>query len=515
MQGKFRMFGAVLALQLFLAGLGFAERIVIYHTSDVHGQYASFQKNNQQTGGFPALAALVKTETKPYILLDSGDLFQGTPEGNVTKGMGSIKLMNELGYKAWAVGNHDYDMGEANLKELIGAAKFPVLGANIYSRGGSRVDYVKPYAIVKVGGVKLGIIGVISETTSSEASPDNVGRLSFPGKAREVAGLIPELKKQGVDAVVVLSHCGLSQRLLRTDISNWLPDDADLKKGNLSIARAAAPGDIAAVLGGHLHTGFSYTDPESHTLFVESYSKMEYTSRIELDVDTDAKKVKSAAATQIQLLVSRTGEDPETLKLVESIQQEVGSEMDKRIGEAADSLERRPVGSSSLGNYVADTMKEATGAEIAFLNTTELRADIKKGPITGRGVFSVAPFDNTIYTMDVAGETLYSAIRYSIRNSEPGVFVSGMSVDYSVDADGKAADVKVLINKVPLDRNRTYTAATTSFIASGGGIGAMFKSGASNRKDSGILIRNALMSSVRKNSPIRPSYESRFHKLGT
>lgn len=508
--GKFRIFGAALALQLLLSGLGFAERIVIYHTSDVHGQYSSFQKDGRPVGGFPALSALVKKETRPYVLLDSGDIFTGTPEGNVTKGMGAIKLMNLLGYKAWTVGNHDYDMGEENLRALAGAAGFPTLGANIYSASGGRADYVKPYAVVKVGGVRLGVIGVISETTASQ---ENSGRLSFPNKAREVAGLIPELKEQGVDAIVVLSHCGLSPRLQYSDISGWTPDEADLAKGNLSIARAAAPGEIAAVLGGHLHAGFSYTDPVSRTLFVESYSKMEYTTRVELDVDTDANKVTSASASQIRLSVSGIGEDPEALKLVEAIQGEVGSEMDKVIGEAADPLWRRPAGTSALGNYAADTLRGAAGTELAFINTTGLRADIRKGPITGRSVFLVMPFDNTIYTMDVTGEALRYALMHAVWNGEPGLFLSGMTVDYSVNDEGKAAGVTVLIGGQPLDPNRTYTAATTDYIASGGSIGAMLKAGVSNKNDSGILVREALLSSVKKDYTVNPLPEARFRPV--
>lgn len=123
--------------------------VAVYHTSDAHGWYsarpAQWDKENstRSIGGFAALSALLKKETTPYILLDSGDMFQGTPEGILTKGMASIALMNQLGYAAGVPGNHDFDYGESNLKVLVAGAAFPFLGANVYGKAaGSRVDYL-------------------------------------------------------------------------------------------------------------------------------------------------------------------------------------------------------------------------------------------------------------------------------------------------------------------------------------------------------------------------------------
>jgi len=123
---------------------------VIYHTSDIHGWYASRRISesggtSRQVGGYAALSALVKKEAHPHILLDSGDLYQGTPEGNFSKGMASIDLMNLLGYRALAMGNHEYDYGEENVRTLAGAARFPFLGANVrVKETGLLPDYTRP-----------------------------------------------------------------------------------------------------------------------------------------------------------------------------------------------------------------------------------------------------------------------------------------------------------------------------------------------------------------------------------
>src|SRR3990167_9214580 len=155
-----------LLLLLALAALPTgAASVAVYHTSDLHGWYSArpalWDKENQarEIGGFAALASLLKKETTPYLLLDSGDMFQGTPEGILTKGMASMVLMNQLGYAAAIPGNHDYDYGEANLKLLISSAAFPVLGANIYLKeGGAPAAYLKPYALLQKGGKKIAVL---------------------------------------------------------------------------------------------------------------------------------------------------------------------------------------------------------------------------------------------------------------------------------------------------------------------------------------------------------------------
>ena len=131
-----------------------AEIISVYNTTDVHGWYfsrpARWNKADpkREIGGFSALSALLKKEKNPYILLDSGDMFQGTPEGNFTKGNASIALMNYLGYSAVTIGNHEYDYSEKNVKYLVKKAKFPFLGANVYyKKDGKSAEYLKPYTI--------------------------------------------------------------------------------------------------------------------------------------------------------------------------------------------------------------------------------------------------------------------------------------------------------------------------------------------------------------------------------
>ena len=152
--------------------------ISVYHTSDVHGWYSSrsakWDKENstRAIGGFPALSALVKKEKNPWLLLDSGDMFQGTPEGNFTKGMATVALMNRLGYSAALVGNHDYDYGEESLKAMVSSASFAMLGANVYRKeDGKSASYLRPYTIVERAGKKIAVLGLAGKHTATSTLP--------------------------------------------------------------------------------------------------------------------------------------------------------------------------------------------------------------------------------------------------------------------------------------------------------------------------------------------------------
>ena len=172
----------------FLPNVARSERheIVIFHTSDVHGGYDARPARHHKAapdrliGGYAVLANLVKRETRPKILLDSGDIFQGTPEGNLTLGDASIALMNHLGYAAMVIGNHEYDYGEENLRRLEKLAKFPMLAANIFlNRDGRPVDYATPHHMVTVGGVKVGILGLATRHTATAARSITPRRITW------------------------------------------------------------------------------------------------------------------------------------------------------------------------------------------------------------------------------------------------------------------------------------------------------------------------------------------------
>ncbi|MBI4051653.1 MAG: bifunctional metallophosphatase/5'-nucleotidase [Elusimicrobia bacterium] len=497
---------------------------MIYHTNDAHGwlfsRPAVWDKQNpeRKIGGYAALASLVKKEKFPVLLLDSGDIFQGTPEGNLTRGEASISLMNALGYAAMVIGNHEFDFGEENLNQLASLATFPLLGANVYRKlDRKRPEYLKPYIIHEVDGIRFGIFGLVTRTTPRSTLPQMVAHLQFPSEPAEAQWLVKELKKQKVDVVVGLTHVGFveSMALKKVDPTEWTPTAKDLAThGDIEIARKAPGIDI--LLGGHMHTGLvrPYRDPISGTIISQSFMYLTAATRLELTFDDQTHKLSKVEGNLVDLWVDEVGEDPQAKDRVDYFVEKVGKDLDQVIGEAVSDIKRRDKElDSPIGNWMTDIMRQKFGADIAFQNTYGIRNDIFKGPISMRHVFSVMPFDNTLVTLEMKGKHVLELVQDNLIGPATNMQMSGLKVQYRISpGQDKPKEIKIQVGDQPLQINRAYRVVTNNYLTTGGTGGEAFKLG-SHVKDTGIPIRSVLMDYVKKNSPIRPPKEQRIQLL--
>ncbi len=517
-----RLLLAALLVGRAAAALAALHTVAIYHTSDVHGQFASRPARwnkadpERKVGGYAALAALLSKETTPYLLLDSGDIFQGTPEGNLTRGDASIALMNALGYKAMAVGNHEYDYGEPNLERLAGEAKFPFLGANIYRKAdGERVAYAKPTARFEIGGVSFGVVGLATRKTSHSTLPANVKHLRFADEASEARGFAEHLRRDGAEVVIALTHCGLAESLATrlVDPSTFVPTAADLRyRGDLAIARAA-PVDL--VLGGHLHTGLlrPWKDPVSGVTIAQSFVGLTVVTRLELTYDDEAKKIVSLDGRLIDLWVDQNGEDPKVAALIKEYSDKVGAALDKPAGEAAADMPRFDQGlDSPIGDWMTDVMRAAASADIAIQNSFGIRADLRRGPVTLRQIYEVMPFDNTLVIVSMKGSEVERLIRDNLLGARTAMQVSGLRVSYRLGADkDRPLWVKIAKDGRALDARKTYKVATNNYLAGGGsGAQAMRKA---RKTDTGRNVRDLLIEDFKLHSPVQPPPTGRFELL--
>ncbi|MDD2773680.1 MAG: bifunctional UDP-sugar hydrolase/5'-nucleotidase, partial [Elusimicrobiales bacterium] len=485
--------------------------IVIYHTSDVHGEYfsrpAKWDKENstRAVGGFAALSAQAKKEKSPVIFLDSGDWYTGTPEGSFSKGMTSVLMMNLLGYKASAVGNHEYDSGADNLRTLVSSAAFAVLGANIKNKAdNSQVSYAKPYTVIDADGIKLGVIGLSNEDTSRTAMPAYVRDFVFTDEAQALSALLPEVKSLGVNAVIVLAHDGLSRDEAGRsfDAADWTPSPRDYDKGTLALARAAK-GGVAAILGGHLHTAITngYLDRETGTLIAESGYGLAAASRIELKFDDKTGKLTGASARLVDLWTDRTGEDPAVLAALEPARAQVSSAMNETIARAQTDILRHADGNNSdvdspLGDLVCDILRSHAKTQVAFQNTHGARADLRKGAVTLRDMYEVMPFENTLVVEELTGAQLEEVMRENIRGNSSGMQESGLEIEYDTAPNGGIGQITVKIGGKPVDPAGWYTVATNNYLALGGSGGKTLSQGR-NIRDTLATVRDVLISAAR------------------
>ncbi|NJC25193.1 bifunctional metallophosphatase/5'-nucleotidase [Neolewinella antarctica] len=219
-------------------------KLTILHTNDWHSRIDPFPddggRNANQGGAIRRMRLIedVRRQEQNVILLDSGDIFQGTPYFNFFAGELEMKLMTKMGYDAATIGNHDFDGGMENLATQLTHAKFPMLSANYEFAGTPLAGQTQPYTIIKKNGVKVGVFGVGIELQG--LVPEKLyGRTNYlePTEvANRTAAILRHREK--CDVVICLSHLGFRYRGDKVD----------------DIKLAAASKDIDIILGGHTHT---------------------------------------------------------------------------------------------------------------------------------------------------------------------------------------------------------------------------------------------------------------------
>jgi len=222
-----------------------AYKLTVLHTNDVHSRIDPFPMDggvNQGLGGVAARAEIIekiRSEQDHVLLLDAGDIFQGTPYFNFYKGEPEIKAMSSMKYDATTIGNHDFDAGLDNLAtQLTNNATFPMVVAN-YDFSGTPMEYkYQPYKLFKKGKIKVGVFGIGIEMAGLIPANlyGNTKYLDPVSKANEMANTLK--KDKNCDLVICLSHLGNSY--------------SDNKVSDKRLAMETE--NIDLIIGGHTHT---------------------------------------------------------------------------------------------------------------------------------------------------------------------------------------------------------------------------------------------------------------------
>lgn len=502
----------LLGLALLLVGCPQPDQrtIVLFHTSDVHGGLTSRPARwheadpTRRIGGYAALAKLVNAEARPHALLDSGDIFQGTPEGNLTRGKAVIAAMNAVHYAAMVIGNHEFDYGENALRALVAMADFPVLAANIRRKSDGRlVDYAVPTALLDIGGVRVGVVGLATHHTRTSTLPKNVAHLDFDDETQAARAHAQGLRAKGADIVIALTHCGLlpsrAGEVVKAEDVELSPRDLRYV-GDLKIARG---GDVDIVMGGHMHTGIDgrWRDPESGVWIVQSHHNLVATSRVEITVDVVRDQIVAFRSKLVRLWIDRLGEDPEVVRVIDGWADRVRGELDRRIGECADDrMTRSSKLDHPLGSWVADAMRATVDADIGIQNSFGIRADLFQGAIRLRDIYAVMPFENTIVTLDLPGKAIEKLVRENLKGDRSMIQVSGLQIVYTPTADGPPESLTIWVNGTPVEAERMYKVATNNYLAGGGAGGEAFEG--HFQHDTGRPIRELLIEILERDSPL-------------
>jgi 2',3'-cyclic-nucleotide 2'-phosphodiesterase (5'-nucleotidase family) len=527
----------------FLAGLSAEDlRLDIMFSNDVHGgidrSEATFMNPDfpPQLGGGASAATLIKYvrslggADRSSLLLDAGDIFQGRPVGTVTKGKAVIEYMNEIGYDAMTIGNHEYDIMDDELIQTLEMANFPILSCNIIDRRTGELPwYVVPYIVVNRLGVRIGIVGFTTTDTEKMSFPEHIKNIDFTDEKVAVDKYVKVLREQEkVDIVIVLGHAGLPYDVEETYLSRYdnkgnpLYDERYAVWGYDAQEIAREVPGIDLFIGGHMHRGVAkpWIDPYSHTMVIQGYAYGSNLGWMTLMIDPETRTVSGyelpalREGLMITLFEDQFIPDPEISATIEAEVAKAEEGMDEIIGSAGVYLSRTNVDAQSLmGNTITDAMRNEVKADFAFLNLGGVRADIKSGPVTYRDIFQVMPFDNMVVSFKCTGEFLRRIIETRVEGSRHGLVVSGVNVVYSKKRPNFDRVTSLRIGGEPWDPKKIYTCTTTDFLLQGNaGLTLLTQVPEEDITYHQINLRDAIVNYFRQHSPVKTKIDDRWER---
>ena len=481
--------------------------LTIIGTNDLHG---ALLRLPIFAGYLANVRAARAADGGGVLLLDGGDMFQGTLESNIAEGADVITAYNALGYTAAAIGNHEFDFGPVGpavtisrpdedargaLKARAAEAKFPLLAANIVDAAtGARVQWpnVLPSTMVKVAGVTVGIVGLATESTPFTTMPVNFLGLEMSVPTADAAAeQAKALRAQGATVIVIAAHIGTVCK----DLSN--PDDlssCEQKDEVFDVIRALPPGLVDAWVGGHTHAAVAHRI--GGVAVIESYSSGRAFGRIDLQLDPQG-KVQRSVIHQPQNLCPQPPSAPsapgapgaapaadqcapgpyegkpvvadaELQKIVTAAFERTRDRREEKLGVTATAkITRSYREESALGNWFTDMMLTARkDAQIALTNGGGLRADVPAGDITYGQLFEAMPFDNRFALIKLKGAHVRQMIAVNLASGGAQYSWGGLTVAASCKDQKLVLDIRVR-GKALADA-QTYTMVTSDFLASGG-----------------------------------------------
>ncbi|MBK6766611.1 MAG: 5'-nucleotidase C-terminal domain-containing protein [bacterium] len=508
--------------------------VVICNTNDVHGGVDSSEATFMNPefppalGGGASLSTLVTRlrsyaaeQGKGFLLIDTGDIFQGTLVGTKSEGEAVMRYMNEVGYDCWTIGNHEFDLGRDVCERLIKQAKFPTISANIFDvANGDTTQFAGTYIIKQFGPLKVGVIGITTTGTQRASFEGNVANLYFAPETTTLAAYRDSLRNMGCDVIVAACHLGLPfdrwdawEDLERDEAAGW---KSEYVRNSFELARRVPGIDI--LFAGDIHVGYTdpWVDPVTHTPCFQGYGRGTNLMAIEFTFDAETGQLlhwKNFAdeSTLITLFSDQFPRDRNVAECIDTVVARVEVGFNDRIGEAEQPITRIGEGESAMGNLVCDAMLWRLKGDIAITNKGGVRTDLPGGTITPQDVFNVLPFDNTLGAVNVTGAFIKEMIEEKVAYGGSGLYVAGMRA--KIDRSRPVGDrvVSLEIGGQPYVPENTYKLVTTDYLLEGNsGMEKLASLRSEAAVETGVYMREAIIEFIKSHSPIRPKLDGRW-----
>ena len=454
-----------LALLAVVLGVGFATsefrlaaaqqqrecpvRVTLLQVNDVY-QFAPVDGGAR--GGLARVLTLRKqimSESPHTLYLLAGDTISPSVESNTYQGKQMIDAWNASGLDYATFGNHEFDFGPDVLRERMRESHFKWLAANVIDKRTGKTFADTPEFIVReFEGVKIGIFGIVLQETLQTSRPGPDVEIQDP--CATAARVIPKIHAAGAQVIVALTH-------------QTLGDDKQF-------ARCSG---VDVVIGGHEHTLLE--SMSGHALIFKMDADARELGRVDLNISKSTGRLESIDW-QIIPVTDKVQSDP-AFRALDSKYGPLMKSLAVPIGRTGVELDVKSADvraqETNMADFIADTFRQAMGADVALVNGGSIRADIiiKPGVLTRRDVLSMLPFNNRVVKLQITGAVIRAAIENGVSTAaeeiQPGRFPQVSGIRYAFDTSRPAGQriTSITIAGKPLDERRTYTLATTTYLA--------------------------------------------------
>jgi len=443
--------------------------ISILHTTDLHGHVLPVPdyNGNPNRGGLARCVTQIRRwrrQNRNSILIDVGDVYQGTDVGLRSKGELMIDLFNHLKYDAWIVGNHEFDWGIEPFQRALERSTMPVLAANTLCEGkpaGEIFDVknpfarIQPYVLKEIGGMKIAIIGVTTPGMPFWFRPEFARGIDFQNPVEPVRRAIAMAKSEGADAIVLTGHMGLKPRTGGDDFANTV------------MALTWEFPEAAVFIAGHTHQAIP-SRLTNGVLFTQADHFGIHVGRVDLLFDRNSKKLLHREAS-CELMDSRFGFDHTVVSRAKSKLDESEAALAQPIGELAETLHARshPGEPSDVERLVGTAIMEAlrerdVQVDGAMHGVFDERSNFAAGPKTVNDIWNVLPYENYVVTADLLPDEMKM-----IMEEVYAVHERRNLLGFEIRTEGRGYERRITSmtfeNGRPLDRGKKYVIAFNAF----------------------------------------------------
>jgi 5'-nucleotidase len=510
-------------------------------------------------GGAAWLASAIarlRSANPNNVVVSAGDMIGASPlVSAVFLDEPTIHAMNLIRVDFNAVGNHEFDKGRDELLRMqkggcakytarqpcalepFPGASFRFLAANVRTEDGSTLFPAYGFRTFGTGRgrVRIGFIGLTLKEAATLVTPAGVAGLTFADEAETINALVPKLRSEGADAIVVLIHQGLSTKVGYDD------KDCGGVDGDLLPILAKLDPAVDLVVSGHTHNAYicdyGRIDPARPFLVTSAGKYGTLITDIRLSIDPAAGRVTAKSADNLIVQSEAYGSvavsenfpryepDPAVAAIVRRYAAEAGPVANRVVGRMTGPAKREKTPSleQGLGDLIADAHLAATrasGARIAFTNGSGVRADIEPvgGNVSFGQIFAAQPFGNSLTVKSFTGRQIRALLEQQFDSgsntvTSPNMLLPSANVRYAYDLSRPAGQriLDLTVDGRPIDDDMVYKVTMNSFLATGGDNFTMFREGANPA--GGPLDVDALEAWIAKSSPLTPPVPDRIRDM--